>query len=85
MLTVLRSNGAWRWQAKEMRRLRALYKVGIEFTGWPTRPAPTPLRGPALADARFLPIDLLQGACKGRCALATQRTFQRTTLGKYHH
>ena len=29
-------------EAVEMRRLRALYRVGVEFTGWPRRPPPTP-------------------------------------------
>ena len=71
-------------EAVQMRALRAQYKVGIEFTGWPTRPPVTPLSGPALADARYLPIDMLQKACKGRCELAKQRSFRRTQLGKYH-
>ena len=87
----------WRWnyktwrhmtkycpEAVEMRRLRALYKVGIEFTGWPTRPPVTPLVGPTLADPRFLPVDMLQSTCKGTCATAAPRRFKRTTLGKYH-
>ena len=67
-----------------MRKLRALYKVGIEFTGWPTRPKPTPIVGPVAADRRFLPVDMKEGVCKGRCDLLPQRTFQKTVLGKYH-
>lgn len=110
-----------------MKQIRAEYRVGVEFTGWPvrsllfrarharalrpdsnrrhsalhrrntdacnwvtsrpceqTRPRPTPIRGPALADARFLPFDMQQGRCTGKCDLATPRSFERTTLGRYH-
>ena len=87
----------WRWnhktwrhmqtycpEAAEMRRLRALYKVGIEFTGWPTRPPVTPVKGPTVADSRFLPIDMQQGKCVGRCGTAVPRTFKRTEGLGYH-
>ena len=67
-----------------MRRLRATYKVGVEFTGWPTRPKPTPVRGAVLPDARWLPIDLRQGTCVGRCGLAEKHAFKQTRLGQYH-
>ena len=87
----------WRWnwktwrhmtahcpEATEMRRLRSLYKVGIDFTGWPTRPRVTPAIGPTKADPRYLPIDMKQGACKGVCTTARPRKFKRTQLGQYH-
>ena len=87
----------WRWnwrtwkhmsrycpEAVEMRKRRAEYKVGIEFTGWPSRPKVTPVRGPTLADPRYLPIDMKKGTCKGRCATSTPRSFERTQLGVYH-
>ena len=68
-----------------MRKLRAQYKVGIEFTGWPTRPKPKPLLGPVPPDRRFLPIDLQEGRCHGRCgAFAPPRPIEKTILGKYH-
>ena len=87
----------WRWnhrtwrhmtkycpEAVEMRRLRALYKVGIEFTGWPTRPPVTPIRGPPLADPRYLPVDMQRGTCTGTCKTAAAKEFRRTKLGAYH-
>ena len=87
----------WRWnyktwrhmvqhcpEAKEMRRLRALYKVGIEFTGWPTRPGVTPIKGPAKPDPRYLPIDMKEGKCKGRCVAVAKGKFESTKKGMYH-
>jgi hypothetical protein len=71
-------------EAVRMRKLRALYKVGIEFTGWPTRPKPTPLIGPVPADRRFQPVDMKAGKCVGRCDLARERRFEKTVLGRYH-
>ena len=67
-----------------MRQIRAEYKVGIEFTGWPTRPKVTPLRGPIDAHPDYLPIDLLQGTCKGNCRVTRPTAFQRTQRGTYH-
>jgi len=68
-----------------MRELRALYKVGVEFTGWPTRPRPSPVKGKVLPDPRWLPIDMLQGQCKGKCEQGKIKSgYARTTLGKYH-
>ena len=67
-----------------MRRLRALYKVGIEFTGWPTRPRVTPIKGPALPDARFLPVDMRENRCVGRCKTAKPKAFKRTEGLGYH-
>jgi hypothetical protein len=67
-----------------MRKLRAQAKVGVEFTGWPTRPKPTPLRGPTLPDRRWPPIDLVEGSCRGRCGYAAPRSFKRTQKGAYH-
>ena len=67
-----------------MRKLRAKYQVGIEFTGWPTRPKPRPLIGPGKADPRYLPIDMKESRCVGRCETATPKDFQKTVLGKYH-
>ena len=60
------------------RRLRALYKVGIEFTGWPTRPGVTPIKGPAKPDPRYLPIDMKEGKCKGRCVAVAKGKFEST-------
>merc|ERR1712216_813608 len=38
-------------EAQQMRSLRAEYKhVGVEFTGWPVRPKPKPIKGPQLPD-----------------------------------
>ena len=71
-------------EAVEMHRLRKIYKVGIEFTGWPTRPPITPIRGPPLADPRFLPVDMQRGACTGTCKTAVAKAFRRTKLGVYH-
>ena len=45
-------------------------QVGIEFTGWPTRPPVTPLRGPTLPDRRHLPIDMIEGAARRRADVA---------------
>jgi len=87
----------WRWnwrtwkhmsehcpEAVEMRRIRAEYKVGIEFTGWPTRPKVTPVLGPTLPDPRYPPIDMIDGQCQGRCTSARPKAFKRTVLGSYH-
>jgi hypothetical protein len=76
-------------EAVEMRRLRAGShgdtKIGIEFTGWPTRPPVTPLKGPTRADSRYLPIDMTPGhACKGECTTAVRKEFKHTKLGIYH-
>ena len=87
----------WRWnwrtwnhmklycpEAKRMREIRAEYKVGIEFTGWPTRPPVTPFRGPVPAHPDYLPVDMLEGNCKGSCKKLRPRSFAKTVLGKYH-
>lgn len=66
-----------------MRKLRATYKVGVEFTGWPQRPKPTPVLGAALPDKRWKPIDMLEGRCKGNCSLAKPPRFEKTVLGRY--
>jgi hypothetical protein len=71
-------------EASRMRQLRAMYKVGVEFTGWPTRPRPTPIRGPAFPDPRYLPVDMQQGACKGRCDTRAARQFKKTDGLGYH-
>ena len=59
-------------------------QVGVEFTGWPTRPKPSPSKGPVLPDARWRPIDMIRDACKGDCRLAPPPQFDRTVRGKYH-
>jgi hypothetical protein len=87
----------WRWnwrtwnhmklycpEAQRMREIRAEYKVGIEFTGWPTRPPVTPFRGPVPAHPDYLPVDMLEGNCKGSCKKLRPRSFAKTVLGKYH-
>ena len=87
----------WRWnrrtwkhmqtycpEAQRMRDIRAEYKVGIEFTGWPTRPRVTPLRGPTKAHPDYLPLDMQNGKCVGSCGMARPKQFTRTELGKYH-
>ena len=71
-------------QVKTMRALRKEYRIGIEFTNWPTRPKPKPLKGPILADARWRPIDLIEGTCVGTCGYATPRPFKKTVRGLYH-
>uniref|UniRef100_A0A7S0Q2W2 DUF5672 domain-containing protein n=1 Tax=Coccolithus braarudii TaxID=221442 RepID=A0A7S0Q2W2_9EUKA len=71
-------------EAVEMRRLRKEYKVGVEFTGWPTRPRPKPIKGPAAVDSRFLPADMIDGTCHGHCLAAPPNSFEKTVLGKYH-
>merc|ERR1711865_669766 len=35
---------------KTMRALRKEYRIGIEFTDWPTRPKAKPIKGPILPD-----------------------------------
>ena len=37
---------------KTMRALRKEYRIGIEFTDWPTRPKANPIKGPILPDVR---------------------------------
>ena len=72
-------------EAVRMRALRAKYRVGIEFTGWPTRPRVTPLRGTALPDRRWPPIDIQQGHCRRKCGdFMRARKFETTKLGLYH-
>jgi len=71
-------------EAVRMRELRALYKVGVEFTGWPTRPRPSPAKGPARPDPRWLPVDMIGGHCRGDCETREWRPYHRTELGKYH-
>lgn len=72
-------------EAVVMRKLRAKYKVGIEFTGWPTRPRVRPLRGPALPDSRWPPYDMQPGEkCVGDCKFGRPPKFDSTRLGLYH-
>ena len=71
-------------EAVAMRKLRAQYKVGVEFTGWPTRPKPKPARGRVLPDARWQPIDMLRDVCRGECKVAPPPHFERTKKGAYH-
>ena len=72
-------------EVKTMRELRALYKVGVEFTGWPTRPRPTPSMGAIAPDPRWLPVDMQQGTCKGACKQGVvKRNYARTKRGAYH-
>ena len=60
------------------------YKVGIEFTGWPTRPRPSPVKGPTRPDPRWLPVDMIKGQCRGDCKTQQRSEYRRTELGKYH-
>ena len=67
-----------------MRALRKEYKIGIEFTDWPTRPKPKPLRGPILPDERWQPYDMIQNQCVGACRYGKPRPFKKTVKGLYH-
>ena len=67
-----------------MRKLRKIYQIGIEFTGWPTRPRPNPHLGAAKADARWLPIDMKLDRCRGDCSTGPRKEIKRTKLGVYH-
>ena len=69
---------------KTMRALRKEYRIGIEFTDWPTRPKANPIKGPILPDVRWKPIDLIEGTCVGRCGYGTPRPFKKTVKGLYH-
>lgn len=63
-------------------------QVGVEFTGWPSRPKPAPVLGPVLPDHRYLPIDMLQQTCHGDCRIGEQRTNYLKTEQlrvRYHH
>lgn len=67
-----------------LRQLRRKYEVGTEFTGFPKRPKPTPRRGAIPPDQRYLPHDMLQGRCHGRCEAQPPPTgFERTVRGDY--
>ena len=70
-----------------MRQLRKTYQIGVEFTGWPTRPKPSPTLGAATPDTRWLPVDMKQGRCRGKCASKPPPKLdasKRTKLGVYH-
>jgi len=69
---------------KVMRELRKEYRIGIEFTDWPTRPKPKPQKGPLKPDERWAPVDLLKGTCVGDCSYDKPRPFKKTVRGLYH-
>lgn len=71
-------------QVKVMRALRKEYRIGIEFTDWPTRPKPKPIKGPILPDARWKPIDMLEDTCVGTCGYGKPRRFKKSVKGLYH-
>ena len=68
----------------ETSELRKEYRIGIEFTDWPTRPKPKPQLGPLRPDARWPPIDLVKGTCVGDCSYDKPRPFKKTVRGLYH-
>eukprot|EP00967_Tisochrysis_lutea_P096288 scaffold140923_cov34-Tisochrysis_lutea.AAC.3 len=71
------------FEAVTMRKLRRSYGIGVEFTGFPTRPKIAPRKGAVTPDERYQPIDMLTGKCIGSCQTMPPPKVEHSVLGKY--